>query len=249
MQGSQGRRPHRTEAETRELVANALIDHVAEQGIGVVPDLPMEAILGQAGVSRASAYRLWPGKAQFRTFALEECVAGHAMGTLDPVRALDLARESLAANADPLTGAAHFVKLAADEELMLLLTTPRWRAFASFHAVAASTPTPELARMLAKIDREDLSRLSLFYTAVAEAWGLKVRDDTDIEQTAAAALMLARSAVVRSLGSGDDVVRTTYASALAALVRGSFVLNEGAIVDWGPLEGIANATLVPQVED
>src|SRR5690606_28099520 len=131
-------------------------------------DVPMERILQDAGVSRASAYRIWSGRSAFRAFALEQCAAGHAMQTLDPARTRELAEEALAVESDRLHSAAHFVTTAAAEELTLMLRSDRWRAFVAFQAVALHTSSPEIAETLARIDRQDVGRLSAFYGGVAD---------------------------------------------------------------------------------
>lgn len=240
--------PHRSGSMTRTLVAEAVVAHVAEYGIGVVPDLPMERILDRAGVSRASAYRIWPGKAAFTAFALEQCAAGHAMGTLEHVRALELAREAVESHADPVLSAACFISLTADEELTILLASQQWRAFTYFQALATTAPTAELSAMLAQLEADDLDRLSGVYAVVAEAWELTPVAGTSIRQVASAALLISRSTLVRTIApdESNSQARETYISALAALIRGSFTSEQGSQVDLSRLqrviEGAAGGT-------
>ncbi len=228
-------RAHRSVEETRTLVAEAIVDYVAHHGIAVWPEIPMERILESAGVSRASAYRIWPGRSAFGTFALEQCLAGHAMATLDEQRALALAREVLGeaptVTASRVDSAARFIARAAEEELDLLLSSDRWRAFVRFQAVALDAPTPEIQELLDRIDTEDAARLQAVYASVAEVWGLAPVIAGGTSAIAEAALLLARSAVARIVaGRSEGRLRSTYATALAALVRGSFrEVPQGAV--------------------
>ncbi|QPS34363.1 Uncharacterised protein [Brevibacterium casei] len=253
-------RTHRTTEETRSLVAEAVVDFVAHHGIAVWPEIPMEAILESAGVSRASAYRIWSGRSAFSAFALEQCLAGHAMATLGADRALALAREvvepedgdgessaqasgtseSDARSTDPsrVESAARFIALAADEELDLLLGSDRWRAFVRFQAVALDAPTPELAEVLDRIDSEDSARVRAVYERVARAWGLEAVSPAGTAVIAEAALLLARSAVARIVSGRDEArMRSTYIEGLSSLVRGAFRERPGATMDLAELAG------------
>lgn len=225
-------RTQRTEAETRALVAEAVIGYVARNGIGVTPELPMERIVELAGVSRASAYRLWSGRSAFSAFALEQCARGHAIGTLDGARARVLAEEAVAAEKDRLVSAGRFVAGAADEEILVMLRSDQWRAFVAFQAIAVQTGQPEIEKLLARIDQEDVARLAAFYHAVAEVWGLEVVAGSTIESIATAALLVARSTVARSMNGGiGPQARRAYLTALEALVRGSFRAKPGRDVE------------------
>jgi AcrR family transcriptional regulator len=225
-------RAQRTEAETRALVTEAVVRHVSRHGIDVAPELHMEQILKDAGVSRASAYRLWPGRSAFSAFALEQCAAGHAIGTLDATRARALAEDVVATEQDRLVSAGRFVAKAADEELSILLQSDRWRAFVAFQAVAVQIQRPEIAELLDRIDQEDVARLATVYRTVAEAWGLELAGGFSIESVASAALLMVRSTVARSLE--EDVTaqaRSTYLAALEALVRGAFLAVPGGRIE------------------
>lgn len=230
-------RVHRTEEETRRRVADAVVAYIADNGIGVVPDLPMERILASADVSRASAYRIWPGRGAFTAFALEEAAAGNAIETLDAATALRLADDAVAAQGDRLDAAAAFVAASAAHELAVLLRSPRWRAFVGFQAVATATGDEPLRAALARADAQDAARLGAFYSVVGGAWGLRVQEGAGIAVLADAARQLARGAVARILAGGDEVAATRgHADALAALVRGTFVADPEGVFDRDRLE-------------
>ncbi|WP_415971340.1 hypothetical protein [Rhodococcus sp. 077-4] len=216
-------RTHRTEDATRDLVSDAVIEYVAEHGIGVQPEIPMERILETAGVSRASAYRIWPGRSAFGAFAIEQCAAGNTLESLTHTRAIALARRALDVETDPVHCAAYFVALCADEELTLLLASPRWRAFVCFQAVATGTSAELLRTALERADSEDIDRLTHFYRYIADAWGLENYDDDGERRLAETALLISRSTAARIVVGKDEAdARRGYASSLTALVRGTF---------------------------
>jgi len=256
-------RTHRSEADTRIRVSEAIIDYVAEHGVGVRPEIPMEVILESAQVSRASAYRIWRGKEAFGAFALEQCVSGHAMATLNADRALEqcvsghamatlnadraleLARAAESSTPGRLEAAAEFLCSAADEELDILLESDRWRAFVRFQAIAADDPTSEVGTLLAKIESEDIERIARIYETVAAVWGLVPIPESGTRSIAEAVLLLARSSIGRIVSGRDETsARGIYAEALRGLIRGSFREVPGTRVDldaarrqWGEGSG------------
>ncbi|MCS4593781.1 hypothetical protein KTJ89_12405 [Brevibacterium sediminis] len=240
-------RTHRSEADTRIRVSEAIIDYVAEHGGGVRPEIPMEVILESAQVSRASAYRIWRGKEAFGAFALEQCVSGHAMATLNADRALELARAAESSTPGRLEAAAEFLCSAADEELDILLESDRWRAFVRFQAIAADDPTSEVGTLLAKIESEDIERIARIYETVAAVWGLVPIPEGGTRSIAEAVLLLARSSIGRIVSGRDETsARGIYAEALRGLIRGSFREVPGTRVDldaarrqWGEGSGEA----------
>ncbi|GAA3836085.1 hypothetical protein KACC15558_17630 [Brevibacterium ammoniilyticum] len=235
-------RLHRTTEETRSLVAAAVVDFVARHGIAVWPEIPMEVILENAGVSRASAYRIWSGRSAFSAFALEQCLAGHAMATLGTDRALELARKAVEGETggrdSRADSAARFIAFAADEELDILLGSIRWRAFVRFQAVALDAPTEELAELLDRIDAEDTGRVRAVYERVARAWGLESVSPAGTSPIAEAALLLARSAVARIVSGRDEArIRAAYIEGLSSLVKGAFRERPDGKIDLAELVG------------
>ncbi|GAB3305051.1 hypothetical protein EK0264_04420 [Epidermidibacterium keratini] len=225
-------RPHRSESQTREAVGMAVIDHVAQYGIPANPSFPMEQIITAAGISRASAYRIWPGREAFVAFALEQCAAGRAVATLDSALLRRLTDKALAIKGDAVARAAHFLAASGDEEVTLLLSSPQWRAFVAFRAIAAATDSDDVRDAVAQADDEDLARLTRTYARIAEAWSLEPVDGTDgIASLAYAAMIQLRTTVAAIVGgSNEAVARRRLRSTLQALVRGTFRAKPGTRV-------------------
>lgn len=225
-------RPQRTEKQTRDAVARAAVDHVAEHGIPATPAFPMEQIIASAGISRASAYRIWPGRDAFSAFVLAECAAGHAIATLTPDQVRRIADEALSVKGDAVTRAGHFVASSADAEVTLLLSSARWRAFVAFQAVAAAGAAPAVRDEVAAADAEDIARLTATYEQIAEAWGLEPIDGADaLSDLAYAAMVQLRTAVASIIGGADQpLARRRLRAALQALVRGTFRAKPGGKV-------------------
>lgn len=230
-------RTHRTEQQTRELVARSVLQQIAVRAIPVVANLPMEQIIEAAGVSRASAYRIWPNREEFHAFAIDQVLSVHSAPTLGPEELAAIAhRATVPDDRDRRACAARFIADCADAELAVFTGSERWRAFVNVRALATASAIPGLRERMVAIDREDRARLSRHYRAAANALDLQPVDPDGIDQLAGSALALARSTLTQlTLDPDDHAPRVAYGATLVALVRGTFADAVGPAIDpgWG----------------
>ncbi len=231
-------RTHRTEQQTRELVVASVLRQIADHGVPVSADLPMEQIIEAAGVSRASAYRIWRNRAEFQAFAIDQALAVHSSPTLGREEVVAIARRAvLPDDRDRRACAARFIADSADAELTIFTGSERWRAFVAVRALAMTSPDPGLRERLAQIDTQDRDRLTGHYRTIAHALELQPIDPEGVEHLAGSALQLARGTLGHLAGDTADThaLRTGYLTGLVALVRGTFADAVGGAIDpdWG----------------
>lgn len=240
-------RTHRSEQQTRELVAESVLRQLAEHGIPVRPELPMEQVIAAAGVSRASAYRIWPNRDEFQAFAIDRALEVHATPTLSPDEIAAIARRAtLPGDRDRRAVAARFIADSADAELAIFTASDRWRAFVNVRALAMASTVAGLRERLAEIDAADLARLTGHCRAAAYALELQPLDPEGVEHLARGALHLARATLAQLAGGTADPhdLRRGYTANLVALVRGTFADAVGGEIDPG--WGAALAGAVPE---
>ncbi|MFC6358400.1 hypothetical protein [Luteococcus peritonei] len=180
-------RPRLSEQETRTRLLDLASATLAEQGLTVGLDaIRMEKLIGEAGVSRASAYRCWPHREDFLSDAL---VATLRQTTLLPegeseivrlVQVLEQHRSGLASEQGRRDLVVEALRVSLDADLRRLLASPRWRFFMALSATHQTLPDEQLratvATALAELETAFETRRAEVYGGLLELIGYRQRE-------------------------------------------------------------------------
>lgn len=148
--------------------------------------LPLEEIIAEAGVSRASAYRQWGTHESYVTDLITEIFSRRQMGfglspaTTDSV--MGGMREHAARLGTPegrLAVTRELVRIAAERNLRDLLSSKQWKSYEALYAAAASPGDPAHAESLeatARTVEQHLIDTNVgFYRAALSMMGQRMR--------------------------------------------------------------------------
>ena len=190
----------------RQRLVDTAVGRILREGMTVGLDhLSLEAVIAEAGVSRATAYRHWPNKAEFLREVLVTTVRRTRLEAESDDEIADL-DALLAARADSLTSpqgrrnlVVEALRRAADADLRRVASSPTWQTYLALAATCRGLPASGLrddvaaalaatdarfARQRAEVYR-NLARLIGYrlVSPLAEPWGY------DTMATAAGAVM------------------------------------------------------------
>ncbi len=151
------------QSETKDRVLSAALQQFREQGLTVgIDHIGLEQVIKGAGVSRATAYRIWPNKRQFLADVIVAAVAGtelrgetgETMGAFQ-----DLLRYEDEFVSDP-TVRRHIivdaVRMSSTIDFDHLVTSPAWASFLALEATTQGINDPDLrARVSAALRDTD----------------------------------------------------------------------------------------------
>lgn len=248
-----GQRPSQ---DARDRVVDAAVELVHQRGLTVGLDhISLEEAIATSGVSRATAYRRWPTKADFLRQVLLRVVQD---ARLEPETNEDIAaiRQAVVDHRDVLatpdgrrTLVVEALRIAAESDFRRLVTSHRWRDHLALRATCASLPEGELrdavAAELAAAERAFTDRRARVYSRLPGVLGYRLVPWLDpvtgftlmAESTGAlmtglvgrAVIVAARPAVVmRAFGSSVEAPWTTESYAIVAAVL-SFLEPDPAV--------------------
>lgn len=205
-----GRAPRLSEQETRRRLIDLAVQTLSENGLGVGLDaIGFERLIAQAGVSRASAYRIWPSRADFLAEAL---VATVRSTTLLPETPEDVARllaivgeypERLADSQRRRDVVVEGLRVSFDADVRRMVASPRWRLYLTL-SLTAPTIEDDAVRVavldaLDAMEREFVERRAEVFTPVVAMLGYRPTSPTGLRRLAEQAGIVARGVVTRAI--------------------------------------------------
>jgi AcrR family transcriptional regulator len=220
--GRTRRAPKRPDSVARRAMIVAGQELVAEQeGLTVSLDhLSYEDIIQRAGVSRSTAYRLWPYKERYYVDLVCE-LAGpdwQSHSALDEATQ-QLALEIVTRDLDRLRTREgrlavldEAVRIATLQNYRAVVDSPHWRTYVTISATLMSTPAgPDKDRVLDALRAAEnyfIDSMARFYQIMVALLGLKIRGPfEDLRLLAAASAAIVEGLALRQISIGDIVDR------------------------------------------
>lgn len=181
------RKPRIPAAIARQRMLDAGVALVDRDGLTVgFGHLPLEEIIADAGVSRASAYRQWSTHDSYvadlisEIFGRRQMAFGFSPATTDSVMGGMREHAALLDTAEGrLAVARELVRVAAERNLRDLLASRQWRSYEALYAAAESPGDPahaELLRATARTVEQHLVDTNVgFYRAALSMMGQRMR--------------------------------------------------------------------------
>lgn len=241
-------------------VVQAAIRRIHEQGVSVGLDgISLEDAIASSGVSRATAYRHWPSRADFLQAVLVQIVREthlepEGSEEIDAILALFKdRREEAATDAGRRTIVVESLRVAMDADYRRLASSREWTDYLALRATCTSLPQGELretiTREIAAAERGFVMHRALVYSRLPELMGYRLvpplMGQSGFEVMADAMGALMTGLVVRASVTPDttafrasafgssvaaDWTRTSYALVAAFL---SF-LEPDPEIEWTP---------------
>jgi AcrR family transcriptional regulator len=132
-------------------IVDAAVARLHEQGVTVALDgISLEEAIAASGVSRATAYRRWPNRAEFLREVLVRVVRAARLepegsDELEAIRTLvQEQRDQLGTETGRRTLAVESLRIAADSDYRRLATSREWRNYLALRATCDGLPDSEL---------------------------------------------------------------------------------------------------------
>lgn len=207
-----------SEQETRERVLDLASDRLVEQGLSVGLDaLRMEQVIAEAGVSRASAYRCWPHRADFLADALVHAIGRTSLVPEDDetirrlLGVLEARRDVLGTEQGRRDVVVEALRVSLDADIRRMLASPKWRLFMALSVTHQTLPDEDLratvAASLAEMEHAMVQRRAEIYETMAAMIGYRQRPPWSGEEGFMALSQLSgltmRGVLSRALGDPD----------------------------------------------
>jgi AcrR family transcriptional regulator len=177
-----------TDVDVRSRMLSVAEALVTQNGLTVSLDhIPVEEVIRQAGVSRSSAYRLWPYKQDFYIDLLCHLAGPTWQGTASyDHETVALVERLVAENRERIRTPdgrrwllTEAVRRGVELNWKTLQESPQWRTYVAITATVVSLPAGEVrARIQAALEGAEQQFVSLmvgFYERMAAAVGLRMR--------------------------------------------------------------------------
>lgn len=175
-----------SEQETKQRMLDIASELLVVSGPTVGLDvIRMEKVITAAKVSRASAYRAWPSKADFLSDALVTALGQVTMlpEGLAEIKQLKTLIESHSNHWDTAEGRRSFVvnalRISVDADIRRMLASPHWRLFvgisANFPGLEDEDLKADVAAELARIQQSFVTRRARIYQQLCTLIGYRQR--------------------------------------------------------------------------
>lgn len=178
--------PAPADSNTRQRILDTALAEVERHGLTVsLEHLGVERIIKASGVSRATAYRHWPTKADFLADVLSAVVT---RTTLEPESEADLGilLDLLRDNADQLVTEQgrldlliEGLRIATIADFRRVAASPQWRTLIALHATTASLPDgqvrAEVTAALAEVEARFTRARAAVYDRLIRLVGFRLK--------------------------------------------------------------------------
>jgi AcrR family transcriptional regulator len=212
---------------SRDRIIAAALSEIAANGLTVGLDhISLERVIATSGVSRATAYRIWPNKQQFLTDVLVAAVHATTL-EVDSESEVDRIRELLAQNPDFGTNEAarrqvvvDGLRISIEADLQRIVDSPEWATFLALSATTRGLPEgglrAEVASALALTDGRFTAHRVSVYARLPRLLGYRLRPQLD-EATGLTLLSQAAGAMmtgfVVKIGTQPSLLTDTFRAA------------------------------------
>lgn len=146
--------------------------------------LSLEAVIAESGISRATAYRHWPSKAEFLREVLVQAVRTTQLESETPAEIADLANwlGERVADLSTAQGRRNLVvealRRASEADVRRVLRSPSWQTYLAIAATCRGLPAgplrDDVERALAQTDARFTARRALVYARLADLIGYRL---------------------------------------------------------------------------
>lgn len=265
----------RSRPSAGERVVQAAVRRIHERGVSVGLDgISLEDAIASSGVSRATAYRHWPSRADFLRAVLVQIVRETRLEPegseeIDAIRALVRdRREDIATEAGRRTIVVESLRIAVEADFRRLAASREWTDYLALRATCTSLPEGELRETVTSeivaAERGFVMHRALVYSRLPELMGYRLvpplagQSGFEVMAEAMGALMtglVVRGAVtpagapfrVRAFGSSISAEWTSTAYAMVATFL-SF-LEPDPKVEWSAERVMASVALFEELAE
>jgi AcrR family transcriptional regulator len=221
--------------QIRVQMFSAARDLVFAQGFSIsLEELSFEEVIRKAGISRSSAYRLWPYKGDFVQDLLCDLAGPNWLGTAAfDQETIELASNVIFSKADQLktpegrrAALLEAVRVGVAQNLKAIAASKEWHIFVALNASAGAAGNDESRlRVVAELQHSEMTfidKMTEFYNAMLDALGLEMRNGYTVQQFA-----MAGAAVVEGLSLRRLIVTAAETAARPPLIpEHSWVLSD-----------------------
>ena len=249
----------------RERIIQTALAEISAHGLTVGLDhISLEKVIAASGVSRATAYRIWPSKQQFLTDVIVAAVHSTALevdSEAEISRIFDLLREHPDYATDPAVR-RHIVveglRISIEADLRRIIASPQWATFLALSATNQGLPEgvlrTEVTAALALTDQRFTAHRASVYARLPRLLGYRLTPPLDgadgialLAQAAGAMMtgfvvkidsqpnLLSDTFTLAAYGA-RELLWTVPSFALTGLVLS--YLEPDPAADWGP-DGVA----------
>ncbi len=185
---------------------------VYEQGVQIsLEELSFEQVIALAGVSRSSAYRVWPYKGDFVQDLLCDLAGPNWLGTAAfDEETLQAAEQVVSANVDKLGSPEgrrevllEAVRVGVNRNFQAIAASSEWHIYVALNAAVGSAGNDEgrlrIAAALQHSEMTFIDRMTEFYGHMIAALGLELREGYTVRHMAMAGASVVEGLALRWL--------------------------------------------------